>query len=117
MGRRILVTLVVAAFAPSAQALDYKTWSRASAGFKGGYVLALAEYYGTVAQLPKPEAFETVQAYRECFAGTDSRWLAEQVEAYVTRNPAAAEQEMVFVTHAAFRDICKVMLEKVPPVP
>lgn len=115
MGRTILAALLVAAAAPSAQALDYKTWSRASAGFKGGYVLALAEYYGTVAQVPKSEAFETLQAYRECFAGTDSHWLTEQVEAYVARNPSAAEQEMVFVTHAAFREICKVMLGKVPP--
>jgi hypothetical protein len=113
MSRGTLAALAAFLFvATPVQALDYKTWSRATAGFKGGYVLALAEYYGTVAQAPKTEAFETVEAYRECFAGTDSHWLAQQVEGFVARNPALAEQEMVFVAHAAFREICKVMLEK-----
>jgi len=113
--RALGAAVAVAGGTLPAAALDYQTWARASSAFKGGYVLSLAEYYGTIAQAPKSHAFETAQAYRECFSGTDSDWLARQVEAYVTRNPAVSEKEMIFIVHAAFRDLCKGILDKVPP--
>jgi len=122
-GLRIVLSIVawLILSAPSAATdFTYKEYTKASDAWRRGFVFAISRYVTIVAQPDEEAPYPVRTAFERCLSGATDELLVKQVEAYVTRNPAASNGPMVTVVMRMLFAKCRSEIEKersfgVPP--